>query len=462
MYVMKKTYLVFVLFAILSLNFCGCAMSQKNAGSSDISDSSALGDGKNQALKSEAKQEEGMPSEQITRPFVTKNCIYEVDEVGGEYVIQTDLQGKHKKHYEVPGGFWETDGESIQISDEHICYKKEGKLFVSPIRQTDEGEEIVWKEKEKIAGDVEVVCISEPYLIYVGNTVYRYDFRTKESKPLGNKGEFDYAYFYNNYWLMPVIYNGKMYFYDDIVEEENDKDTIYRLDIEEWEAEKLPIERKNLAFSELAGIRDSLMCVAMRDSGMRDSGDDTDSDKEESFLVCLDTETDRKTVLTEQELFNLLDKEKLWEKEDGECHIWRLEEAFQYGGRTYLVLDLLWTQKRKVDFGPDKGKKTQVWPHRTVLLSCPLDNINELSYEREISEWLYSRAGRVLELDEEGDYEEYVQAGIYTLYHGELYMNYNDDEGSHMVAYSMQTGEYREVTKEETAYYLFADISFLE
>lgn len=457
--IMKKKQLAFIFIVMLSLNVCGCAVPQENVERKDVSVSDNGG-----------KQGEGISAQQLTNPFVTKNCIYEVDWYNKE-LTQTDLQGNHKKICEVPEEVCEESWENIQISDEHICYEKDTGLFVSPIRQTDEGEEIVWKEEDeiKIAGHVDVVCILEPYLIYIDDTVYRYDFRTKKSESLGNKEEFDIAFFYDNYWDMPVVYEGKLYFYtasEDLDLKKQKQDTIYRVDIEEWKAEKLSSTvRGGLVSSNLVGIKDSLLCVTM--SG---SKDDEERDTWDEFMVCFDTETNKETVLMEKELFGLLEKEKLWDKDNGKYHKWELEDAFQCGDRTYLVMDLWWTQNRKVDFGTEKGKETEVCVQKPVLLSCPIDNIKELSYEKEISEWLYSRADYVMDTageedgadyamdtaDEEDVYEEYMLAAIHTLYQGELYMSYADDKGgSYMVAYSMQTGEYREVSKEETTYCLF-------
>lgn len=454
-----KKQLAFILIMLLSLNICGCAVPQKNVERRDVSVSGNDG----RQGKKDTSQGEGISSELLTNPFVTKNCIYQMDEYNEE-LTQTDLQGKHKKVIQLPEGFWDVSGqiENVQISDEHICYVKDAGLFVSPIRQTEEGEEIIWKEEEEIkiadldSDLVDVVCIWEPYLIcMVDDTMYRYDFREKKSESLENKEEFDDPNFYENYWSMPVVYEGKLYAsaYDDVKRQDND--TIYRVDIEEWKAEKLSsIVREGLISSSLVGIKDSLLCVAIRPDGNNE-----ESDRWGEFMVCFDTETNKETVLTEKELFGLLDKEKLWEKG---YHRWELEDAFQCGGRTYLVMDLMWTQTRKVDFGPEKGKETEVWAHKPVLLSCPLDNIKELSYEKELSEWLYSRAERVWSVDEEDAYEEFMQADIYTLYQGELYMDYSDNKGSHMIAYSMQTGEYREVSGEETAYSLFSELSDLE
>lgn len=452
--IMKKKYLVFIFIAMLLMNLCGCVVSQENSEQKEVSVS---GDGEKQGKKDQS-QGEGISSVQITNPFVTKNCIYEVDEYGEE-LIQKDLQGKKIKSHKVPAGSWGSDEESIWISEEHICYKPDEELLVSPILQTDEGEEISWKEKEKIAGDVEVVCILEPYLIYIDDTVYRYDFRTKESKPLGDKGEYDSALFYKNYWIMPIIDKGKLYFSDFTNGMNGENETLYCVDIEEWKAEEVSsaIRREDLFSSELAGIKDSLLCMIMKESGS-----DKEIDAEDEFMVCFDTEANTETVLQEKEVFDLLEKEKLWEKDNGEYHKWVVLDTFQYDNRTYLVMDLEWTKNCMVDFGPDKGKETQVWPHRTILLSCPLDNIKELSYEKEISDWLYSRADRTMDLDEEDAYEEFALASIYTLYQGELYMGYSDDKGDHMVAYSMKTGEYREVSKEETAYYLFGNDSLSE
>lgn len=181
----------------------------------------------------------------------------------------------------------------------------------------------------------------------------------------------------------------------------------------------------------------------------------------EEFLRCFDMETGEKDILTCGEIFDLLEQEKIWSKGIGSHDSWQLNDAFQYDDRIYLLISTRQCQKRKVDFGPDKGKETDVWVDRPVLLSCPWGDINEITYERGISEWWYSRVNSHLDLDDGYTYEEWLEGEIHTLYQGELYMEYQDGQGYHMVAYSLDTGTCREVTEKETAYYLFDSYALL-
>ena len=100
------------------------------------------------------------------------------------------------------------------------------------------------------------------------------------------------------------------------------------------------------------------------------------------------------------------------------------------------------------------GKKGKTEVERTLLLSCPLNDIKNITYEKEISEWWYNRAMRNIVWEEDDCFEEYSMGEILTLYNEELYMDYSDEEGDYMAAYHMGNGTYRELDKQETEYHL--------
>lgn len=438
----RMKMLSLLLAAATVLNLCGCEMSGAGDRGDRIAKSSVTGNAVSGSGLTDIAEKRPDPAELLTDPYVTKYGIYAVDG-NGEYLVCADRQGGQKKKFNLSDGEYDDNQENVRVSDTYICYEKKEDLYVSPVRQTKEGEEIVWEEKEKVAHDVEVVCFLEPYLIYIGDTVYRYDLRSKESIPLGKKGEYDAADFLVNSWLQPVVHEGKLYFREYA---ENGQDTVYSLDIEKWEVRKLSIEMEDLTYYTFAGIQGTAMSL------VKDNGFEKEEGAEE-FLRCFDMETGEKDILTCGEIFALLEKEKLWG--NGSYNNCQLQEVFQYGEKIYLLIDTQWSQKRKVDFGPDKGKETEVWMDRPVLLSCPFGQIHEVTYEREISEWWYSRVNRHLDVDEGDVYEEFLEGEIHTLYQGELYMEYQDRQGYHMAACSLDAGKFREVSERETAYYLF-------
>lgn len=451
----RMKMLSLLLAAATVLNLCGCEMSgagdrgdriaKSSVTGNTVSGSGIMGNAVSGSGLTDIAEKRPDPAEPLTDPYVTKNSIYSVD-LGGEYLMCVNRQGGQKRKIDLPDAKIGDNKENLRVSDAHICYEKGEDLYVSPIRLTNGREEIVWEEKEKVAHDVEVICLFEPYLIYIGDTVYRYDLRSKESIPLGKKGEYDAADFLNNFWVEPVVHEGKLYFTEYA---ENGQDTVYSLDIEKWEARRLSIGMDDLTDYTLAGIQGTTMFLA------RENDFEKEEEDAEAFLRCFDMETGEKDILTYGEIFDLLEKEKLWGKDNGSHYSCQLQDVFQYGERIYLQVDMRCCQKREVDFGPDKGKETEVWIDRPVLLSCPFGQIHEVVYEREISEWWYSRVNRHLDLDVGDVYEEFLEGNIYTLYQGELYMEYQDGQEYHMAAYSLDTGKFREVSERETAYYLF-------
>lgn len=428
---MKKKIFLFVMAVVVVWNTCSCELNRGTADGGDTVSLSADEVTRTGDTREGSSGETGESMEQPTKPFITRNCIYRLDHLE-KNLIQSDLHGK--KLHKFPIEAWD---DNLRVGDRHICYSKGETLYVSPIRQTDNGEEIIWEEKEKIVRDPEETALVEPYLIYVTDTVYRYDLNTGETLPLEPKKEFGNVSFHDNWWLLPAVYNGKMYL-DSYVGD----DALYQLDIEEWEARKLftYTEDEEALLPEVIGEREGLVCVNMN----------TEASYDELKIACFDTENDTRTIVTGEEISAVLEKEDLWEegcKEKG----WNMESSFSYDDRIYMVIHMSWVRKGIMKKWGEKGE-TEV--ERTLLVSCPWNDIKDVTYEKKISEWWYNRAKRNTLWGDLDCFEEYSMGDILTLYNEELYMAYSDEKGYHIAAYHMGTGMYRELDKRETEYRL--------
>lgn len=428
---MKKFYF-FVLAAVIMWNACGCEI---NRGTVDGRDAVSSSEDDVKETEDAGEREYGRSGEaakQPTMPFVTQNCIYRVDHQE-ENLIQSDLHGK--KINKFPIDAWD---ENLRVSNQHICYMKGDTLYVSPIRQTDHGEEIIWEEKEKIAKEPVETALVEPYLIYVTDTVYRYNLDTGETLPLGTTKEFgDGSYFHDNWWLLPAVYDGKLY-----LDSCTGKDALYQIDIEEWKARKCftYTEDEEDLLPEVMGAREELVCVNIN----------TEADYNELKIACFDIAKGTKTIVTGEEISAVLEKENLWE-EQCKKKDWTMSHSFSYGDRIYMVIKMSWVRRGVMKKWGEKGK-TEV--ERTLLLCCPWNDIRNVTYEKDISEWWYQKAERNILWGEYDCFEEYSMGDILTLYDGKLYMYYSDDGGFHIVAYHMGTGTYRELDKREPEYWL--------
>lgn len=427
---MKKKILIFVVVAMM-WNVCGCEMNHGTADSRvDISTSTDDVEQMREAQE-EKLDETGESVKQLTRPFITRNCLYRLDNMEGN-LIQSDLHGKRINKFKIEA--WD---ENLRISDFHICYMEGETLYVSPIRQKENGEEIIWEEKEKIVKEPEETALIEPYLIYVTDTVYRYNLNTGETLPLGTTEEFGNVFFHDNWWLLPDVYDGKMY-----LDSFSEKDSLYQIDIEEWKARKLftYTEDEDDLMSDVIGARGELVCVDIN----------TEAHYNELKIACFNMGDNTKTILTGEEITAMLEKEGLWEEGCKEKD-WTMDSSFSYGDKIYMVVHMSWVRKGIMKRWGEKGK-TAV--ERTLLLSCPWNDIKNITYEKEISEWWYNRAERYTLWGEYDCFEEYSIGDILTLYNGELYMNYSDEKGYHIVAYNMENKTYRELDKKETEYRL--------
>ncbi len=433
---MKKKILLIVMAVAVMWNVSGCGRNHGTTDGGDTVSSSENNIEETGDTQEGESGETGKYTKQPTLPYISQNYIYRVQH-GGENLLQSDLDGKTINRF--PLGEWEDD--NLMVSDQHICYMKGDTLCVSQIRQTDNGEEVLWKEREKIVEDPDPynVALFEPYLIYVTDTVYRYNLNTGETLPLGPEKEFGNVSFQDNWWLLPAVYDGKMYM--DSYSYKEDEEVLYQIDIEKWEARKVYTYEDEDNLPEVIGTRGDLICLNA----------DTEARNDETKIVCFNAESDTKTVVTGEEISAVLEKEGLWE-EDCKKKRWRLDEdaSFSYGDRIYMLIHMSWFRKGTMKKWGEKGK-TKV--KRSLILSCPWDNIKDVTYEKEISEWWYDRAERNTDWGEYDYFEEYSAGGILTLYNDELYVHYSDDD-YHIAAYHMGTGTWRELDEREAEYRL--------
>lgn len=428
---MKKFFLIFVVAVAMLWNVCGCGMNggaenNRAAVSPSTDDAKKIGE-----TQEEKSDEVGEAVKQLTRPFITQNCIYRLDQME-ENLIQSDLHGKEINKFKIEA--WD---ENLRISDHHICYMKGETLYVSPIRQTENGEEIIWAEKKKIVKEPEETALVEPYLIYVTDTVYRYDLNTGETLPLGTAKEFGNVFFHDNWWLLPDFYDGKMYLNQN---SSSGEEALYQIDVEEWKARKVLTYTGGVLTSDVMGAKGNLVCV----------GINTEAHYNELKIACFNMENKTTTIVTGEEISAVLEKEGLWEEGCKEKD-WTMDSPFSYGDKIYMVLQMSWVKK---GITKKDGEKGETAVERTILLSCQWNEIKNITYEREISEWWYNRAERNTLWGEDDCFEEYTLGDILTLYNGELYMDYSDEKGYHIVAYHMGNGTYRELDKKETEYLL--------
>ncbi len=464
---MLKTLLAFTMTAVVAFNVCGYIPAQmekdsKVAAQSPVSEDSEAENATEQIATAtkqavNATKQKAKGSWQLTYPFITQNCMYRLNHSGNK-LIQMDLHGKEIKKYDIPTD-WSHD--YLRVSDHYICYNGTDRsididrttLYVAPIRQTKNGEEIIWEEKEKILemtykdkGDLDEVTLIEPYLIYTTDKVYCYNLNTKETLPLEPTEKFGFrdGYFHENFWEFTSVYDGMIYrqVFDDKKHE-----SLYQIDLKTWKARKLfSYNDKGCVLPKLIAVKNHLVCMEM-DSEMNLSSKAGSKCK----IACFDTKKNTKTRLTGKKISAVLEKEHLWgtDIKKRKCYV---DASFSYGNRIYLKLNLSWFKKGMVKID---GKKGSLEVTRTILVSFPWNDITDVSYEREISEWWYNRAKRVTSWVDDDYIQRESLGNIITLYNDELYMTYSDQKGhDHMAAYHMGKKKYRKVNKKETAYQL--------
>ena len=150
-----------------------------------------------------------------------------------------------------------------------------------------------------------------------------------------------------------------------------------------------------------------------------------------------------------------------------------LQEVTRVGDRLYLSMNLMWQEKVTADTGPQKGKKVTTYKEELILFSCPCENIQDLRYEKDISEWIRDHQEyeqTYIDLSEECDGRNYYtmigRVHIWTFYENELLVCYEDEwkkektgvrrvDHYQLKGFDLTTGQMRDISEKDTVYQIF-------
>lgn len=375
-------------------------------------------------------------------------------------IMQYNRQGEEQRRYSL--GEAQVEG----ISGELICYSEEKDnrnrevLYMAPIETGNKEETVILKKKKKIA-EVEFESIydvyvwkSHVYYVSDGDGVYHYNGETEETKCLVKFKKDDGAVFTN-------MYGGKAREYADTDQKVYltfNKNTYYSIDREEGTMEHMPALDKILDGDSWGffAAKGDLVFMLQNKLGY-------------SRYICYDREAKKVRSSFQKE-----DLEKFLQQQGFEKREWRayVMSAYSYGDRLYLYMILSREEKVAAETDLQKGKKDK---QKEVLLSCPWEDIQDLRYEKEISQWFQ-------------DHQEYEQIRIYcdssegsdrqphytyigrvdqwAFYGDEILVSYQDQwtkekNGTRRVEHyklkgmNLKTGEVRDIPEKDTIYQIF-------
>lgn len=373
----------------------------------------------------------------------SKQCIYtyswDAGSMDGESweassILQKDRQGKLLSHHPIAI----KDSEFIYllcVSERHLCYALRDEddndiIHVVPIEQKGGKEQILWDEDKKIAQTNErpveqTVYLVEPYLFYIQKgCLMRYDFNSgKTEQILKSKNDIIIS---NRYEDM-VDKEGMLYVYEDTgagdLEDEVDRNSIYRIAIESGEAEKIYTSKKEWHAS-LEAVDGDLLYILQENLEY-----DVDT-----YIECYDCgKQQTKSVLQISELQKFLVKEKLALSEKEFANL-QLMDIFFSEGRVYLELVLFY------DYTLESLEGDYQCVDGSVVVSCPQGDLTDLSNETVWNEWL-------LQHTEEDWFDiDLALCGDEFVFY---YMRRGDKDKDSIMRYHLQDKRLQEVEKTE-------------
>lgn len=379
---------------------------------------------KAQAVIVEEEQEEcyditGLAEKKV---FVTKNCLYYKDR-NDLFLVQCDLKGEKIDKNLIKNGldFW--------VREDYVCHvqemnkKNKEAIYIFPIEQKKGREKVKWKKKKRIAESAYIsdTFAWDSYIYYISDTLYRYDYKTGETKTLIAKDEdrdYGYAAFQKKAGTV-YMQNEKIYMNTGIEDE-----PLYSIEVSSGKVKEIGLAEADIGEDTFFLAKDPLVFSY---------------DGYEGAYFCYDSkEKKNRAVLPEENIKKLLQENGVW-KEDMEFSI---INGFTYTGRLYLVVDLDWLYEKKVNW---MGHKEKDYDFKQVLVSCPWEDIHKLSYEKEIG----SYAGT----------EQDVFAEFWIFYKGEMFIDYSKPLNTgrsvnRLIGYDMKTGDVREIP-EDTLYQIY-------
>jgi len=402
---------------------------------------------------------------------VTDDSIFVADryEDNGDYfncIKQYSRQGEELQRYSL--GEMEVEG----ISGELICYSEERDdenreiLYIAPIEKEKKEERVILKKRKKI-GESEFEGIydlyvwkSHVYYISDGDGIYHYDAGTGERKCLvkfqkDDGGAFSVIGRDGGLGGRSADAEQKVFVTTD--------DACYLLDREKGRIEHVPALDQKLG-------SDSWSIYAAR-------GDfvfmllDNESGNSPERCICYDRKENRERSSFRREDLQKILQQQGFEKKEWSSPYIGVGNAYSYGSRLYLLMNLSWKEKVTAKSGPQKGKKVEVYKSREFLLSCPWENIQDLRYEKEISQWIQGHQEYEQTYVDfpstSGKYYSYIgRVQEWTFYGDEILVSYQDKwkkekTGARQVEHyqlkgmNLDTGEVRDIPEKDVLYQIF-------
>lgn len=438
---MRKIILAAVMVAVTAcLGACGAKDDRKETGK--------------EVANSAERQKEDRRREFLNRNtdcVITEKSIYESTDAGE--ILQKDHRGKAVDRYKVE---MKKDRDMVlaAASEKRLLYAVDEEdddalltLYHCPVEQTKSGEKVLWNQGKELArvefdiSWVPILQLEEPYLVYYdGKALVRLNLDTEEKKTFDfeDDGNMESS-------LMAGSEKGCLYFHADnlpeseIDREEGANDSLYRIDVEEWRKEKI--------YSNQDSGYDVTWEAPMKDDMIFPVYWTGYPDFEK--IECYDV--GQKKILgriSGGDLEKFLEEKNLYGEKYKAGHNLFVDFTFEYGDRLYIVCDY------------DKESRTnstEPYVRREILLSCPKENMSNLSYEEDVSEWWYGNAEEEKVCDEFNDGRgaaTHHMGGFIIAFENELYFSYRNkkDHSERLMLYDLETGKMQEVREKELAY----------
>lgn len=299
------------------------------------------------------------------------------------------------------------------------------ELWRVPLSQVEGGmEQILWEEKEKLLTDeyINALCISGSYIVYSGNiTFYRYDLQQKTKRALGYRGKqkfIAHAEFISQLQNVPLVKDGFVFLGDPHFEK-----YFYCLDIERWKLQK--ISERKLFYDQLIATQNAFFYVSGDKIWKYDPSTNT------SALFIEKTAIDKEVQASNPSL-------------SGKKVKWGIHSMFDDHDRVYLQIYTHWTKKQQ--------------DHDCmILLSFEQDTPFRLQYEKGLTDCLREKSTvqyqRQFDITAESGELCYMVDGNCILM---LYADAKPGKKRYTIRdgyYSLRTGEFKYITKEDAEYY---------
>lgn len=362
-----KKWTMVLLFGALVTSMSGCSM-KNNAGTADSASSSAVQSGNHTANRSEDGIHIAAPATTYSR-YHNKNCLYVTNWDSG--IEQYSLDGTKKKSYKTgghTGAIWVTDDWLYYSSASKYSETGRGFLWRIPLKKENGLENLVIKEKEKLAPVkdwYDFLDVTDDYIAYMTNdSVYRLDLTNRKTKNMTNGITFyksaNYPYLTTDAFLNPLVSDHTTFCYDK-------NGTMFRLDLKKGTCKKAKKElTQNGVASHICQSGDLLYFGT--------------ANAENGNILEYNTKTDlAKSILNGTKIEQLLQQEKLWDY-DKNVTEWIAYPSFVYEDRLFLSISLRWSDEELDD---------EVCHYADFVISCQTEDGSGLRYEKGISQCMY-------------------------------------------------------------------------